>query len=209
MTLDTQDSEEEKRDESEDGARIAEEGLQKSDSNQLDWRQDHREYPLNWVTWRKALDTTILFSFQFFCTIFATSGPSTALLARIEYGLSRTVSMVAFSFMYSIGQAIGGLIMPPFSECFGRRRPYIYASASFSIGCLLVGVVPHSSGAFIGRFISGAASAVPSVVPAGSIHDIHSGRSRVWVILLWNSSTTLGLITGPVFGSYISFYIGW
>jgi MFS family permease len=100
-------------------------------------------------------------------------------------------------------------MIPPFSEAFGRRKPYLYSCAAFSIGCLLTGVVPSVAGVFIGRFISGFASAVPSVVIAGSITDMYAAKNRMWMVLLWNSSSTLGLILGPIYGSYIATVIGW
>jgi MFS family permease len=99
--------------------------------------------------------------------------------------------------------------MPPLSESFGRRKPYIYSCAAFSIGSLITGVVPSVAGVFIGRFISGFASSVPSVVIAGSIEDMYASTHRVWMIFVWNSSTTLGLILGPIYGSYIAHAVGW
>jgi MFS family permease len=99
--------------------------------------------------------------------------------------------------------------MPPLSESFGRRAPYIYSCAAFSIGSLIAGVVPSIAGVFVGRFICGFASAVPSVVIAGSVQDMYSPDHRIWMILVWNSSATLGLTVGPVYGSYIGHAIGW
>lgn len=99
--------------------------------------------------------------------------------------------------------------MPSFSESFGRTNPYLYSCAAFSIGALITGVVPSVAGVFIGRFISGFASSVPSVIIAGSIEDLYAGTQRVWMILVWNSSTTLGLIVGPIYGTYIASAIGW
>jgi len=69
-------------------------------------------------------------------------------------------------------------------------------------------VVPHIAGVFLGRFFSGFASAVSSVVLAGSIEDLFGGERRLWLILVWNRSTTLGLTVGPIYGSYIAASIG-
>ncbi|KAI4750660.1 MFS general substrate transporter [Aureobasidium sp. EXF-3400] len=99
--------------------------------------------------------------------------------------------------------------MPPCSEALGRHNPYLYSTAVYSIACLIVGVVPHVAGVFIGRFFSGFASAVPSVVLAGSIEDLFGDESRLWWILVWNSFTTLGLTVGPIYGSFIAASIGW
>jgi MFS family permease len=57
--------------------------------------------------------------------------------------------------------------------------------------------------------MSGFASAVPSVVIAGSITDMYTAKHRMWMTLVWNSSTTFGLILGPIYGSYIADVIGW
>ncbi|KAH7412089.1 putative polyamine transporter [Phaeosphaeria sp. MPI-PUGE-AT-0046c] len=200
-------------------------GLQKTESGHFKWQKNHGKYPRNWAPYRKCYDTVIVVFFEFYTTVISTTGPSAAVMAMEEYHTSRVVSLVAFTFMqvpsnfathagthnrrYQIGQALGGLLMPPFSESFGRRKPYIYSCAAFSIGSLLVGVVPSIAGVIIGRFISGFASAVPSVVIAGSIQDMYGSTHRVWMVFVWNSSTTLGLVLGPIYGSYIADSIGW
>lgn len=107
-----------------------------------------------------------------------------------------------------MGQTIGGILMPPFSESFGRGEPYLYSCIAFSIGSIITGVVPSVAGVIIGRFISGFSSAVPSVVIAGSIEDMYPSTRRVWMMFVWNSSTTLGLTVGPIYGSYITEAIG-
>jgi MFS family permease len=197
------------REKNEDDQRIIEAGLQRSESNHVDWSKDHSEHPRNWPLSRKIYDTTVIIFFEFYTTVVATTGPSAASLARKEYDISRVVALTAFAFMYNAGQALGGLLIPPFSESFGRKPPYIYSCAVFSIGNLLSGVVPHPAGVFIGRFMAGFASAVPSVITAGSVEDMYAGRSRVWLIFFWNTFTTIGIILGPIYGSYISHVIGW
>lgn len=117
--------------------------------------------------------------------------------------------MLAFTLMYQLGQACGGLVVPPYSEVFGRRKPYIIAGGVFSLFCLLIAVVPSITMVYIGRFITGFASAVPSVVLAGSVEDLFNSRSRVWIVLLWNSLATAGLIFGPILGVFVSLNIGW
>ncbi|KAF2435302.1 putative polyamine transporter [Tothia fuscella] len=188
---------------------IREAGLQKTHSGYVEWQKDHSEYPRNWRLSRKIYDTTIIVFLEFYTTVISTTGPSAAKNTMNEHQISRTLSLVAFTFMYQLGQALGGLLMPPMSESFGRRKAYIYSSAVFSIASLITGVVPHVAGVYVGRVIAGFASAIPSVVLAGSIEDMYRPRVRVWLILLWNSFTTLGLCMGPIYGSYISHAIGW
>jgi MFS family permease len=101
--------------------------------------------------------------------------------------------------------------MPPFSESFGRRRPYLYSAAAYCVGNIVVAAVPapSSSGVFLGRFISGLASAVPAVVVAGSIEDMFDARKRIWLIWTWELGTVLALAVGPIYGSYITANVGW
>lgn len=108
---------------------------------------------------------------------------------------------------YQLGQAIGGYLIPPFSELAGRWYPYTVSAAFFSIFCV---VIPTSStSAFAGRFITGVASAVPSVVIAGSVEDLFNTRERVWVVVLWNAATTIALCLGPIYAAYIIESYGW
>lgn len=118
-------------------------------------------------------------------------------------------SLVAFSLVYQLGQAIGGLVLPPYSEAFGRKIPYIASGIIFTIFCLLIGVVPSVVMVYIGRFITGFASAIPSVVLAGSVEDMFNARWRVWLVWLWNALSTAGLVFGPIYGVYIASNIGW
>ncbi|KAL1846672.1 hypothetical protein Daus18300_014189 [Diaporthe australafricana] len=114
-------------------------------------------------------------------------------------------ALVAFTFMYQLGQAIGGYLIPPLSELAGRRYPYLVSSIVFSIFCAIIPLGNTSTPAaiFVGRFITGLASAVPSVVIAGSVEDLFDTRARVWVIVLWNAATTIALCIGPIYASYI------
>lgn len=47
------------------------------------------------------------------------------------------------------------------------------------------------------------ASAVPSVVIAGSVEDLFNTRERVWVVVIWNAATTVALCIGPIYAACI------
>lgn len=110
---------------------------------------------------------------------------------------------------YQLGQAIGGYLVPPFSELAGRRHTYIVSSAVFSIFCVIIPLSSSPATVFVGRFVTGFASAVPSVVIAGSVEDLFNSRDRVWVVVLWNAATTIALCLGPIYAAYIISYLGW
>jgi MFS family permease len=110
---------------------------------------------------------------------------------------------------YQLGQAIGGCLLPPYSELVGRRLPYLLSCATFSVFCLLIGMVHSPIAVYVGRFMTGFASAVPSVVIAGSVEDMFNASQRVWIVVLWNAGTTIGLCFGPIYAIYLSEYFGW
>lgn len=95
------------------------------------------------------------------------------------------------------------MVIPPASDLFGRKNPYVISSIIFSLSCLIVGITPHLSAVVIGRFISGVASAVPTVVVSGSIEDQFDSRQRVWIVLFWNVLATSALAFGPVYAACI------
>lgn len=79
----------------------------------------------------------------------------------------------------------------------------------FSLFCILIACAPSPVAAYIGRFVTGFASAVPSVVIAGSVEDLFNTRHRVWILVLWNAGTTIGLCLGPIYAAYITAFAGW
>ncbi|KAL4804174.1 major facilitator superfamily domain-containing protein [Aspergillus unguis] len=184
-------------------------GLRKSGPKTLDWDPKHKDYPRNWPVQRKVYDDLVIMFWEMYTAVLGTTGASAAEEAMTEYGLSRVVMLVGFQFMYGIGQAIGGVVMPPFSEALGRRVSYLISAGTYVVGAILTGVVPSSAGVFIGRFISGYSSAVPEIVLAGSIEDQYGRHPRIWFLWLWNCCTMTGLAVGPIYGSYISDAIGW
>lgn len=110
---------------------------------------------------------------------------------------------------YLLGQGVGGILFPPVSESFGRKRLYVGSTALWTVFCLVIAAVSSIAAVFIGRFITGMLSAIPSIVVAGSIEDLFNSDTRVWVIFAWLTTANLGLVIGSILGPYVSFSIGW
>ncbi|KAL4736036.1 major facilitator superfamily domain-containing protein [Aspergillus similis] len=178
-------------------------------SGYIRWKKDSKDHPRNWSIPRKTYDTSLVMFLEFYTTVISTTGASAAELALHDYGASKMTLLMAFSLMYQLGQAMGGLIIPPSSDLFGRRMPYLLSCALFSLSSLIVGAVPHISAVFVGRFFSGLASAVPSVVVSGTVEDQFNTERRVWIVLLWNAAATAGLAFGPVYASCITMVASW
>jgi MFS family permease len=110
---------------------------------------------------------------------------------------------------YLLGQAIGGIILPPYSECFGRKKLYIISSVTYSISCIIVAAVPSISGVVFGRLLGGFLSAIPSTIVVGSIEDMFNSRDRVWMIWIWALVANLGLVVGPIMGTFTTNDLNW
>ncbi|OHE99522.1 major facilitator superfamily transporter [Colletotrichum orchidophilum] len=188
---------------------LAEYGVERRADGLVKWQRDCITHPRNWSTRRKAFDTTIIIFFELYTTIISTTGAVAATEATPDYGLSHQISLVGFTLMYQLGQAIGGFLIPPFSELFGRRLPYLISCAVFCLSSLFTGAVHAPAAVYMGRFTAGLASAVPSVVIAGSVEDMFNTKRRVWIIVLWNAGTTVGLCFGPIYAAFISEAFGW
>lgn len=62
---------------------------------------------------------------------------------------------------------------------------------------------------FMGRFVTGFLSAIPSVVAAGSIEDVFDSKTRLWLVTVWLIIANFSLVVGPIFASYTTSSIGW
>lgn len=87
---------------------------------------------------------------------------------------------------YLIGQAVGGVFFPPYSESFGRRNLYIVSTFLFALFCALIDTALCLPCIIISRFDTGVLSAIPGVVLAGSIEDMFNTGPRIWMMYAWS-----------------------
>jgi MFS family permease len=107
-----------------------------------------------------------------------------------------------------LGEGLGGIIFPPISESFGRKRAYILSTIVFCIfsGLTCVYSLPVL---IIGRFITGVVTGIPATIAPGSLEDMLDAHSRIWGIFAWTSASNTGLVLGPIFSSYVTGALGW
>ncbi|KAL4888306.1 major facilitator superfamily domain-containing protein [Aspergillus ambiguus] len=185
-------------------------GLQvASDGFHVQWAKGNRRHPRNWNRSRKLYDTFLIIFLELFTTAISTSGSTTATDALHEFDIPRELAIFIFVSLYLLGQGIGAILLPPYSESFGRKNLYVASSALYSISCAIVAAVPSLIGVIVGRFVSGFVSSIPTTVVVGSIEDMYNSRDRVWLICVWAIASNFALVLGPILSTFITEDLGW
>jgi MFS family permease len=110
---------------------------------------------------------------------------------------------------YLLAQGIGSIVLPPYSECYGRKKLYVGSTALYSIFCVLISAAELPAAGAIGRLITGFLSAVPSAVINGSMQDMFDTKEMIWLTLPYMAMANLGIAVGPVMSAYITAVWGW
>lgn len=113
------------------------------------------------------------------------------------------------SFRYLLGQCLGAVLFPSYSETFGRKPLYTLSSLLYCIFCVMIADVPNFAAVIIGRLVTGVLSSVPTVIIAGSIEDLFGTEDRIWMVFLWAVVANLGLVLGPIMSTYVTYSLGW
>ena len=120
------------------------------------------------------------------------------MIRDLLYSLTLMLSPLAF--------IICSPLIGHFSDRYGRKKALTYALIAACIGFLLpiIGILKKTIYLiFIGRFIAGASSSSQPVAQAG-VTDITIGKVRAFYFSLIGFAMTLGMVIGPLSGSYLS-----
>ncbi|KIW05667.1 uncharacterized protein PV09_03531 [Verruconis gallopava] len=171
--------------------------------------ETHQCHPKNWPLSRKIYDTGIMFLLELVTTMVSNTGSLSAFAAHEELRISREQALAAFTTTYLVAQAIGSIVISPYTECYGRRSTYIASATVFAITTAVVGFSQGLAPILLGRLMSGLASAVPTTVLGGSIEDIWDIKARIWVIDLWVLHAIIGVAVAPAYAVAIASSLGW
>ena len=111
--------------------------------------------------------------------------------------------------IYTLGFAIGPLVLSPLSELYGRL--VIYHSCGvfyviFTVACAL----STNLNMLIGfRFLAGCAGSAPLTIGGGSIADMMVPQQRGTAMSIQAFGGMMGPAIGPIAGSFLSQSAGW
>lgn len=184
-------------------------GLVVNEDGFVRWRNDNPKHPRNWSKPLKAYGTIVILLLEFITSAAGTAGTSAAQEMQTDFGVSLSLSIFCLTSTYLIGQGIGGVFFPPYSEVFGRKTLYIVSTFVYTIFSIVTAAVHSLPAIIVARFLSGLASAIPTIVVAGSMEDMYNVRARVWMIFVWAVVGNAAVCVGPIYSSYVTATLGW
>lgn len=161
------------------------------------WDGHSSSHPRRWSIARKTYNSAVICTMEFVMTLVSNAGSTIVPKAMSELGIGREAGLLYFTTLYLLGQATGGLILPPLAESYASSRIYTTSAIGFSAACVIIGSCPSVAVVAVFRFISGFLSAMPCVVAAGSIENMWDTKARIWLIHIWIASSVLGLAFAP------------
>lgn len=188
---------------------LCEHGLTLNQDGFVRWGNDNPKHPRNWSGKAKAYSTVIILLLEFITSAVGTAGTSAAQEMQNDFDVSLGMSIFCLTSTYLIGQGIGGCFFPPYSEVFGRKTLYIVSTFVYCVFSVITAAVHSLPAIIIARFLSGLASAIPTIVVAGSIEDVFNMKARVWMIFVWAVVGNAAVCVGPIYSSYVTQNLGW
>ncbi|KAJ6083026.1 hypothetical protein N7467_007161 [Penicillium canescens] len=179
------------------------------DGKYVRWVRDHPRHPRNWSGFRKAYDIILVCLLDLFITASSTAGSAAAAQAKYEYSMDETLATFVFVTIFLLGQVLGTIVFPPWSESFGRKKMYIFSSGLSAICCMIIGLVHPISAIIVVRIVAGMLSAIPYTIIGGTIEDMFNAHARIWAMFYWTIASNIGLILGPIMSSYIIAGLDW
>lgn len=188
---------------------LAEHGLVINQDGFVRWSNDNPKHPRNWSPKAKTFNTVVILLLEFITSAVGTAGTSAAQEMQIDFNLDLSLSIFCLTSTYLIGQGIGGIFFPPYSEIFGRKALYILSTIAYTVFSVITASVKSLPAVIIARLFSGLASAIPTIVVAGSIEDVFNMQARVWMIFVWAVVGNAAVCVGPIYSSYVTQNLGW
>lgn len=109
----------------------------------------------------------------------------------------------------TVGFALGQLIVGPFSDAVGRRRPLIAATAVHVLASIGVVMAPTIEWVMAGRVLQGIGAAGGAVVAMAMVRDLFAGQSLVRMLSRLVLVMGFAPVLAPVIGSQLLRFVDW
>jgi len=112
---------------------LLERKLRTDDEGFIRWQNDNPRHPRNWAPGAKAYNTAVILLLGFITSAVGTAGTAAAQEMQTDFHVELSISLLCLTLTYLIGQGIGGIFFPPYSEVFGRKTLYILSTLVYAI----------------------------------------------------------------------------
>jgi DHA1 family bicyclomycin/chloramphenicol resistance-like MFS transporter len=109
----------------------------------------------------------------------------------------------------TIGFAIGQLIIGPWSDSIGRRRPLLIASAVHVVASIAIVAAPDITWVLLLRVLQGAGAAGGGVVAMAMIRDVAEGRNLLRGLARVAVFTGIAPVFAPFIGAQLMSVMSW
>ena len=110
---------------------------------------------------------------------------------------------------YTVGIALGQLILGPLSDRFGRRRLILGGAALLALGSVISAVAPNVAVLIGACLVMGLGSASGQVLGRSIVSDLVEGRTATKAFATLGLITGMGPILGPIGGVAAMTLFGW
>ncbi|KAF7589403.1 hypothetical protein BBP40_004306 [Aspergillus hancockii] len=171
---------------------------------EIAWHDPNEERnPVNWPIGLKISHTLVPCLLAFWITFgTSVSVPATDLVAA-HFNVSRTESILPLT-LYTLGLALGPLVIAPLSEYLGRKWIYVITSSFLLAFTGGAAAAQNFSTLLVCRFLAGFLGSAGVAIGAGTLGDIWAfGKVGGIVSLFFILGPFLGPSFGPLAGAYI------
>lgn len=127
---------------------------------------------------------------------------------RDEFGVPS--ALIPFTLTATtVGFGAGQVIVGPWSDVVGRRRPILIATSLHIVASIGVAMAPSIEVLFVFRFLQGFGAAAGAVVAMAIVRDLFGGRPLVRVLSRMALISGLAPICAPIIGAQLLMLVDW
>lgn len=110
---------------------------------------------------------------------------------------------------FFVGFAVGQLVVGPFVDRYGRKRPLLLGLGLYLLASLGCAAAPSNDWLIACRLLQGLAGAMAVVVPRAVVRDLRSGAEAVHMLSRLMLVMGVAPIVAPLLGSWVQDSLGW
>ncbi|KAI9052589.1 hypothetical protein LZ554_003932 [Drepanopeziza brunnea f. sp. 'monogermtubi'] len=167
---------------------------------EVDFAENDPNNPMTWPLWYRSIVITAVSYGTWTVVLFSTSYTSSIPGMMEEFEVeSRLVATMGFT-TYLLGLGVGGLVLAPMSEMYGRRIVYNLSLGFFSLLVLPCALARSLSVITVVRFMSAFAGSAMTANSPGTVNDVVTEDHRALAFSIWSIAPMNGPVTGPLIG---------